>query len=127
MPSVRGSAAPTQHGAATPTGARTSPSSTPAAATAQPAPTRSPQPLVGNADNGRTVHLVVGQRLRVRLDGAWTSPTASAPGVLRRESVKHRPQVARAVFVAAARGTSRLSARTTSGGSKTWQVRVIVS
>jgi hypothetical protein len=92
----------------------------------RPIPTRSPNPFAGNADNGKTMHLKVGQQLRVRLEGAWTIPVASAPAVLKRGSVKQRAEFVRVVFLAVGRGTSAVTAKTSSGAQKSWRIQVVV-
>jgi hypothetical protein len=81
---------------------------------------------VTSADSGKTFRLIVGQHLRVRLDGAgWSVPSATAPTLLERVSTKQRQDSTRAGFDAIKKGTSFVRS-TQSGTRKTWSIRVIV-
>lgn len=92
-------------------------------------------------DNGRTVRLTRGQRLRVRLsNGTWDPPSSSAQGVVvRRTSSGGYPsdQTVDAVFEAVGTGRAQVSATSDAACFHTqprcmmpvrsWVVHVIVS
>lgn len=95
---------------------------------------------VTDEDSGTTVHLVVGQHLRVRLtSGTWDPPVSSTDVVVRQSSSGGYPSDAPvdAVFGAAKRGTADVTAESDAAcfhteprcmmASRQWQVRVSVS
>ncbi|MCU1591180.1 MAG: hypothetical protein JWP11_2436 [Frankiales bacterium] len=108
-------------------GANPSAGSTRKPSSAAPRPTPPAPAIVSNADNGKTFTLVRGQRLRVDLqEGTWTDPASASATVLHRSSTRNDPGEARAVFVATAKGSTTVSATTTSSPRKTWSIRVVV-
>jgi hypothetical protein len=95
---------------------------------------------VTDDDSGATVHLTVGQHLRVRLSqGTWDPPVSSADGVVvRRKSSGGYPtdQPVDATFDAVGRGSADVTAQSDAAcfhteprclmASRQWQVHVIV-
>ena len=110
-----------------------------------PSPRRTPTPVAGTVtvtddDSGSTVHLVVGQHLRVRLSqGTWDPPDSSNPAsVNRRSSSGGYPseQPVDAVFDAVAHGHADVTAQSDAAcfhtqprclmATRQWQVSVLV-
>jgi hypothetical protein len=114
-----------------------------------PGPTPSPRPTptaiggtvtVTDADSGMTVHLAVGQHLRVRLSStSWDPPVSSAGAVVaRRSSSGGYPtdQPVDATFDATARGSADVTSQSDAAcfhteprclmASRQWQVHVVV-
>ncbi|MCU1591170.1 MAG: Secreted cellulose-binding, family bacterial type [Frankiales bacterium] len=113
-----------------------------------PSPSRRPTPTavggtvtVTDDDSGSTVHLTVGQHLRVRLSsGTWDPPVSSADGVVvRRTTSGGYPsgQAVDATFDAVGHGSADVTAQSDAAcfhteprcmmASRQWQVHVIVS
>jgi hypothetical protein len=96
---------------------------------------------VTDDDSGSTVHLSVGQHLRVRLSsGTWDPPVSSADGVVvRRTSSGGYPsdQPVDATFDAVGSGNADVTAQSDAAcfhteprcmmASREWRVRVVVS
>ena len=123
--------------------------------TASPYPVRSPSPsaapstlhptdgttVVRDGDSGSTIHLRVGQQVRVQLqDGTWDPPTSSdAAVVARRSSSGGYPtnQPVDAVFQAVKAGTAELQAQSDAAcfhtqprclmATRLWQLHVVVA
>jgi hypothetical protein len=112
---------------------------------ASPSPRRTPTPVAGTVtvtdnDSGSTVHLVVGQHLRVRLSqGTWDPPDSSNPAsVTRRSNSGGYPsdQPVDALFDAVAHGQADVTAQSDAAcfhtqprclmATRQWQVSVVV-
>ena len=113
---------------------------------ASPSPRPTPSAVAGtvtvtDGDSGTTVHLVVGQHLRVRLSsGTWDPPQSSSDRiVVRRSSTGGYPtdQPVDATFDAVARGSADVSAQSDAAcfhtqprcmmAQRDWRVTVVVS
>jgi hypothetical protein len=114
-----------------------------------PPPSSSPRPTPGaidgtvtvtDDDSGSTLHVRVGQRLRVRLSsGTWDPPVSSADSVVTRRSSNGgypTDQPVDAVFDAVGRGAADVTAQSDAAcfhteprclmASRQWQVHVVV-
>jgi hypothetical protein len=119
----------------------TTPTPTP---TAKPSPKSGPGDIeVTNADNGATVHLRDGQRLKVRLTpdgGSWDPPTSANESVVARQSTSGgypSNDPADAVFVGMASGSTDITSMTDMAclhsnprclpPQREWTIHVVVS
>jgi hypothetical protein len=117
----------------------------PSSPAASPSPRRTPTPVAGtvtvtDGDSGTTVHLVVGQHLRVRLSqGTWDPPVSTDDAVVvRRSSAGGYPtdQPVDATFDAVGRGRADVTAQSDAAcfhtqprclmATRQWQVTVVV-
>ena len=145
------SAAPPASSATPVTTSAAKPTASATAATPRAVPTKSKSPtprpstdsptVVRDGDSGTTIHVRVGQRVRVRLEqDTWDPPTSSDEAVLtRRTSTGGYPTdtPADAVFEALKPGTADLAAQTDAAcfhteprclmPTRLWQVHVVVS